>query len=493
MGREQLTIGRFVVQRWLGGGLQGKVFQAFDPVLERQVAIKWLTPSGDAMAPVSAGADLSEARIVAQLQHPNIVPLYEAGTHQGYPFLVFAYVEGMTLRHKRLHGGAMPVKEASAIFKGILDGVACAHAHGILHLDLSPSNIMIDTTGVPHVMDFGLAKLAGATAAGIEDGSVIGSPLYMSPEHFNGGELSARSDVFALGLILYEMVTGRSPVQADSLQAIIEAIAEGRLDLGYMETIGLDARLQSVIERALSHDPYRRFADASEMKLVVDELLESDRRGGGHSTIEFLLSRMQRKANFPALSNNLLEINRLTSDSSRSNVSKLASVVLRDYAITNRLLKLANSSFYGRSNRGVKTVSDAIHLLGINVIRLSCNGLAYFNAMKSEDNNLKDALISSFVAALIGRHFAIRLGRQDMAEEAFICGMFHRLGKSLTIFYFDEEYREIERVIRERALDEEAASTRVLGIGYGELGTAVAARCDKFAEKGPDTLSLIHI
>lgn len=472
----QLKIGRFIVRRWLSSGLQGKVFQAVDPVLEREVAIKWLNPSGRDKMSAKLESFPSEARIVAKLEHPNIVPLYEAGVHRGFPYLVFAYVEGTTLFDKRVRDGAMPVQEALRVFGAILDGVACAHAHGILHLDLSPRNIMIDAAGVPRIMDFGLSKFAGADAARFEDRRLIGTPRYMSPEHFNGRALTARSDIFALGLILYEMVTGRSPVQAENMQALIRAIAERELDLGDMDRLGLDARLQALIRRALSHDANARFADAVEMKLALEQLSEPDDRGGDHSTVKFLLNRMQRKANFPALSNNLLEINRLTGDNSHSSVDTLANVVLRDYAVTNKLLKLANSSFYGRAGIGVKTVSDAIRLLGMNVIRIACNGLGYFNAMKDGDRDLKDALISSFVSALIGRHLAIRLGRQDLAEEAFICGMFHRLGKSLTIFCFEEEFREIERLVEENGLTDEAASARVLGIGYGDLGMAVAAR-----------------
>jgi serine/threonine protein kinase len=480
---EQLKIGRFIIRRWLGSGLQGKVFLAFDPVLERQVAIKWLNPTGGDKPSENRGIFPSEARIVAKLEHPNIIPLYEAGLFRDFPYLVFAYVEGITLRDNRLQNGAMPVQEALSMFSAMLAGVACAHAQGILHLDLSPSNIMIDKAGVPHIMDFGLAKLAGIDTAVCGD-ELRGSPLYMSPEHFNNRPLTARSDIFVLGLILFEMVSGRSPVPVENLQVLINAIADSDLDLGDMDRLGLDARLQAVIRRALSHDATSRFADAAEMKLVVDELFEllkPDDRGVDHSTVMFLLKRLERKAAFPALSNNLVEINRLTDENNHTNVDMLTNIVLRDYAITNKLLQLANSSFYGSAGHGVKTISNAIHRLGMNVIRTTCNGLVYFDALKGGDQNLKDALISSFVSAFISRHFAIRLGHQDLAEEAFICGMFHRLGKSLTIFYFQEEFHEIERLIEAYGLNDEAASARVLGIGYSNLGMAVAARW-KFPE-----------
>ena len=467
---KQLKIGRFIIRRWLGSGLQGKVFLAFDPILERQVAIKWLNPIGNNKPPQNPEIFSGEARIVAKLEHPNIVPLYEAGLHQDSPYLVFAYVEGMTLREKRLQNGIMSAQDTLTMFSAILAGVACAHAQGVLHLDLSPSNIMVDKTGIPRIMDFGLAKLAGMNTPNSSE-ELKGSPLYMSPEHFNNHSLTARSDVFALGLILFEMLTGKTPVPTESLQMLINAIADSNLDLGDMDQLGLDARLQTIIRRALSHNAADRFADAAEMKLAIDELLESSR----HGTVLFLLQRMERKSSFPALSNNLLEINRLTGDNDLSNVDKLTNIILRDYAITNKLLQLANSSFYGSTSHGIKTISNAIQRLGMNVIRTTCNSLMYFDALKNGDQNLKDALICSFISALVSRHFASHLGRQDLAEEAFICGMFHRLGKNLTIFYFQEEFHEIEHLMQEHNLDDEVASARVLRISYSNLGMAIAA------------------
>lgn len=488
----QLRIGRFVVRRWLGGGAHGKVFLAHDPLLERQVAIKWL----------KAGSLPDEARILAALEHPNIVPLYEAGEHLGAPYLVFAYVQGTTLRQRLRHlqraQGPLQVPQALALIGAILDGVACAHARGVLHLDLSPGNIMIDAAGVPRVMDFGLARLAAQAAARFEGcidaDFVTGTPRYMTPEHFRGQPLTARTDVFALGLLLYEMLAGRSPVRSNSLDGLIDEVGNNDLELGALDSPGIDPRLHAVVRRALRRDPGRRFADAGGMRAALEELLETNGLAGMHSTVKFLLKRMQRKANFPALSNSLLEINRLTGEHSSASTDALANVVLRDYAIAKKLLKLANSSFYA-SRGGVKTVSEAIRLLGMNVVRMACNGLVFFDALKGGDRNLREALVSSFVSALLGRHFALRLGRPDLAEEAFICCMFHRLGRSLTIFYFEEEFLEIERLVAQAGISDEDASARVLGVGYGGLGMAVAeqwkfpeAICASIQSPGPGRL-----
>lgn len=473
--KDALKLGRFIVKRWLGAGLQGKVFLAFDPDLERHVAIKWLNP-GDGAKPDPAAACPSEARIVARMSHPNIVPLYEAGSYRGFPFLVFAYVEGSTLRERHMRSGAMPAGEALSIFCSVVDGVAHAHAQGVLHLDLSPGNIMIDASGVPRIMDFGLAKFAGRDAAGDDyDDELKGTPQYMSPEHFRDEPLTAGTDVFSLGLIFFEMLTGHSPVQAQSLQELIMTIVDKDLDLSALDTQGVDASLKALIRRSLRNDPGERFADATGLKQALEEC-RAPQEPGSHGTVEFLLNRMQRKSNFPALSNNLVEINRMTADDANVGVEDLARVILRDYAITNKLLKLANSSLYGRAGQGVKTVSGAISLLGMNVIRTTCNGLAFFSAMQDGNADLKDALLSSFASALIGRHCAQRMNRRDLAEEVFICGMFHRLGRTLALYYFDKEFREIERLIADQGHTAEDASAGVLGISYGNLGMAVAAR-----------------
>lgn len=480
----QSRIGRFLVERPLGSGLQGSVYLAVDPDLQRKVAVKILKLYDKYVDAGTMPFCPSEARIVARLAHPNIIPLYEIGLHKGRPYLVFAYVDGTTLGKQIRGGNALPVPDALALFRPVLDGMAYAHAQGVVHLDLSPSNIMLEKNGVPRIMDFGLAKLAGRDGDNPAGDDVIGTPFYMSPEHFNGEPLTPRTDVFALGLILYELLVGRPAFKVGSLHGVIRAIAKGELNLDVLEEIGLDPDLQEVLRHALSHDASHRYADAGEMKRALDHWCETVEGGARpHGTVEFLLRRMQRKSDFPALTNNLLEINRLTDESSVVSADTLAKVVLRDYAVTNKLLKLANSSFYGRAGQGVKTVSRAICLLGLRRVRMTCNGLMYFQHLKTGQAELQDALVSSFVSALLARHLASQTGRRELAEEAFICGLFHNLGKSLCIFYFAEEYREIARLCTAEGLPEETAAQRVLGIAFGELGVAVAATW-----KFPDTI-----
>lgn len=173
--------------------------------------------------------------------------------------------------------------------------------------------------------------------------------------------------------------------------------------------------------------------------------IEAATREPTKGTVEFLLRRMQRRKDFPSLSRSLVEINRLTSKDSNATTGQLATVVLRDYALTNKLLKLANSAFYGVIAGEVKNISHAISLIGFEQLRVTANSLTLFSHLKdrTKSKSLREMLIRSFVAGLLARHLAQRQ-KLNYAEEGFICGMFQSLGETLTMFYFTEEHLDIE-------------------------------------------------
>jgi HD-like signal output (HDOD) protein len=187
------------------------------------------------------------------------------------------------------------------------------------------------------------------------------------------------------------------------------------------------------------------------------------------------MRRMQRRKDFPALSRTLLEINQLTADTNRASADQLANVILRDYAVTNKLLKLANSSFYARRSGSVTSISEAIRLLGMQQIRMIANSLLCFSQAGKDATNpeVRDLQTHAFLAGLLARHLAQQLGLKAH-EEAFICGMLHTLGKSLVAFYLPEEYEEILQQVRNGQMQELAAAITVLGVSYEELGIAVA-------------------
>ncbi|MBL8491910.1 MAG: serine/threonine protein kinase, partial [Rhodocyclaceae bacterium] len=336
------TVGRFEIRRELGRGAQSVVYLAWDPQLQREVAIKTLRFSG---ADTAMNASLlAEARAVSRLRHANIVPIFDAGEEEGYPYLVFEYVAGRSLAEAIAAEGRISRAQAADWMRQVLDGLAAAHAEGIVHRDLKPSNILMDGRGTPRVMDFGIAVRLGATAgeavaAGAE--GLSGTPAYMAPEYIAGRSVGPRMDIFAAGLILLEMLTGAKAVQGQTVGQLLYRIAHE--DIALPKDAGIDDRLGDIILKACARDPAARFESAARMREALDAYLgaalapaaEAQKEGGaGQGTLEFLLRRMRLKTDFPALSDSVSAINKLTS-SDRENINRLSNTILKDYALTN--------------------------------------------------------------------------------------------------------------------------------------------------------------
>ena len=465
-------IGRFELRTELGRGFHGRVYLAWDTQLERKVALKLLLGTGGDKA--SREQFLTEARAVARLAHPNVIPLYDAGVHGNVPYLVFEFVEGEVLKAVIRRQGALPWQDAVVSFRQILDGIGAAHAQQVAHLDLSPNNLLVDRQGRVRVMDFGLARLVGRPVGPDDEDEVHGTPRYMSPEHFRGGPLDLQTDVFALGLVFYELLTGRPAVPAEGLTGVRNAISRGSFDWRPLTELAVPPEIVAVVRDALSLEKTARFRDASDMGRALQDAMQVRAKPAETDiAVQFLLRRLQRRPEFPAFSNSIVEINRLTADDSNAGVSDLAAVVQRDFSLTNRLMKIANSAFFDRAGSGVTTVSQAISLVGTRLVRMLCNGLLVFDHMQRGRPALQDALVCSFVAGLMARHFGQRV-RRELAEEAFIGALFNRLGRNLVIYYLEDEYSEIQRLV---AADVPAlqAEQRVLATTYAAVGAAVSS------------------
>ena len=215
-------IGRFEIIRELGRGAQSVVYLARDPHLQREVAIKTLHFSHP--DPQKNQQLLSEARMVSQLRHPNIVPIFEAGEESGDLYLVFEYVPGQNLGDYLRSNGRLSVVKALTILRGILDAIGHAHAAGIIHRDLKPTNVLIDSNGTPRVMDFGIA--ARVDAQEISPDTLVGTPCYMAPEYLGGRESSERTDIFSAGLVLYEMLTGQRAISGENIYEIVNRLRQ---------------------------------------------------------------------------------------------------------------------------------------------------------------------------------------------------------------------------------------------------------------------------
>ena len=472
-------IGRFEIQRVLGKGAQSVVYLAFDPNLEREVAIKTLHFAEQDQRQEKIQALIQESRTVSQLRHPNIVPIFEAGEHEDEPYLVFEYVEGQTLADLLRERGALTADEAVEIMIPVLEAVANAHQNGIIHRDLKPSNILLGQENIPRVMDFGIAERIdspGSTA------TLVGTPAYMAPEYIDGRAVSEKNDIFAAGLILYEMVVGRKAVPGNDIYQVMHRIATEQITLPKENRAGIEDKLADIILKAVALNPLDRYASAQEMRdalnaylLADDDALPAAQAGSNQSTLDFLLRRMRHKSDFPALSESVSAINRIVS-SDRESINKLSNSILKDFALTNKILKLVNTAFYSQYGGGtISTISRAVIILGFDAVRNIAITLILFEHLqnKSHAAHLKEEFTRALFSAILAKDIAAKGAAKD-PEEAFICAMFHNLGRLLAMFYFPEEAEAIKKVMAQKECKEDVASTQVLGISYQDLGIGIA-------------------
>ena len=267
------TISHYQIVEKLGEGGMGVVWKARDTRLKRAVVLKFIKHQFSERFE-------REARAIAALNHPHICTLYDVGQHEGEPYLVMEHVEGKPLK------GPLPLNRVLQAAGQIADALAAAHARGIVHRDLKPSNVLVDAKGNAKVLDFGLAKLVEGTLeegaetrtlkAATEEGAIVGTVAYMSPEQAQGKPVDSRSDIFSFGSVLYEMVTGRPAFRGDSKITILAAI----LDREPEPVAGVaPEELEKLIRKCLRKDPERRFQHMDDVRTVLDDLKEEGESG----------------------------------------------------------------------------------------------------------------------------------------------------------------------------------------------------------------------
>lgn len=264
-GMVSVRIGRYEILEIVGEGASGRVAKAHDPLIDRIVAIKLLPP--EFARPSSRQLFLKEARVVGQLSHPAIVTLHDMGIEESTstPYLVLEFIEGQPL-DRLLSKGSIAYPLACGWASQVASALAAAHRRGVIHGDVKPANILIADEGGVKLTDFGMARLASRDSV---DGSLLGTPAYWCPEQIVGRPQDARSDIFSLGVVFYEMVTGQKPFQGESLQAICGQILSAiPLQPSHMNP-SFPVELDEIIERCLAKNPAERYASGDTLAAAL--------------------------------------------------------------------------------------------------------------------------------------------------------------------------------------------------------------------------------
>jgi Tol biopolymer transport system component len=259
----------------IGRGAYGTVYRAWDPRLDREVALKLIPES---IGRGYADAVIHEARLLAKVNHPNVVTIYGAARAEGMVGLWMELIEGQTLEQILQERGRFSAREATLVGLDVCEALAAVHGAGLLHRDVKAHNVMRDRNGRIVLMDFGAGReqgLPGETA--IAD--LAGTPLYMAPELFSGGEASPRSDVYGVGVLLYRLVTGKVPITARSLEEVRRVHASGEVRRLRDERSDLPGPFVQIVERALSPDPKKRFESAGAFEMALTGLLTATSEG----------------------------------------------------------------------------------------------------------------------------------------------------------------------------------------------------------------------
>jgi eukaryotic-like serine/threonine-protein kinase len=267
----QVLGGRYALGAMLGSGGMGQVYRARDRVLERTVAVRVLSPVATDNRELVARFG-REARAAAALHHPNIVTVFDSGADGDLQYLVMEYVEGQSLAGLLRREGVLEPRRAAEVGRQVCLALAAAHAAGLVHRDITPGNVLVDPAGLVKVADFGIAKLAAATTM-TGDGMVLGTAAYLAPEQAQGRPVDGRSDLYGLGCVLYELVTGAPPFAGDSPVAVAaRQVTEPPIPPSDRNP-RVGVALEAVVLTALAKDPADRYQSAAAMAQDLDRIV----------------------------------------------------------------------------------------------------------------------------------------------------------------------------------------------------------------------------
>ena len=282
---EDLTgtqLGPYRIISPVGEGGMAAVYRAYQPSFDRMVAIKVLPPQL-ALQPEFVARFNREARVIAKLVHPHILPVHDFGHAQGYTYLVMPFIQGCTLA-QLISGGPLPLPRLITILTQLADALDYAHAHGVVHRDIKPGNVLMDQSGHCLLTDFGLAQVVQEATRFTRPGEAIGTPAYMSPEQACGEKVDQRSDIYSLGVVLFEMATGRVPYKADTPVATVMKHIHDPLPSARALHPALPEAVDLVIGQAMAKDPAARFATAGQMAATLQAATGMSNMAPGRGT-----------------------------------------------------------------------------------------------------------------------------------------------------------------------------------------------------------------
>src|SRR5262245_4142473 len=263
---EASKLGRYAIQSELGRGAMGVVYKATDTALERPVAVKTvnMTLERDGAEKYEARF-YQEARAAGSLNHPNIVTVYDVGKEGNVAYMAMEFIEGQELRSLLADGRALPVSQAVSIAAQVAEGLAYAHQHGVVHRDIKPANIMVLADGPVKITDFGIARMRASTDELTQSGMMLGSPKYMSPEQVIGKRADHRSDLFSLGVILYETLTGSAPFSGENVTALMYQIVNFAPPAPSAVNPAVPELLNFIVAKMLAKPLEERYQSAQEL------------------------------------------------------------------------------------------------------------------------------------------------------------------------------------------------------------------------------------
>ena len=445
----------------LRSGGMGTVYYAEHTVIGRRAAVKVLH-ADVSRNPQLVARFLTEARAANDIRHPNVVEITDLGQSGDVHYIVMSFLEGETLGERLEREKVLDESTTVRIVRQIASALAAAHAHGIVHRDLKPENVFLlnhpDYPDYVKVLDFGIAKLIGPQQANAPHntvlGMVIGTPAYMSPEQCRGqAELDHRSDIYSLGIMLYEMLTGTVPFRRDSTADVLLAHVRDQpvspLDLNPK----LSRHISDAIMRALDKDPALRFASMRELRDAVENAVRPAKAAATTIEEETFEKREKREAAFvvdkltdiilkrldsdnllvPAMPAIAVQCMRLLEDPNQT-FRRVGELVGKDPLLASRVLRLANSAaFPGRTP--ATTLEQAIPRMGTEGLKLALVHYSMYQAFSSRDARIQSAFRAiwehSLAVALIAKEIAGQMAGQDAVDPgvAYLAGLLHDVGK----------------------------------------------------------------